>query len=255
MAWNTQTQNIAGDNSSYLGVFDSIGDGSMIGGGASYLCNDTAMGFILDLPAIRPAVFVQATQVSFNFNAGGYPTYAATFPATVQSGNLLIAIFTSTFLSSLFDVAISDSTLLGWSHPFPTNGHVPGESNSLQVFLAIAVGGDPTVTITQTGFSNMTAGSLVLLEYSGPNGTISGNHSGFTIGGPNTLVLGDVSTGSGDLLFQAISIMPACPVPGVTPIGGGIVSSPPGPGNRIPPDTLPVISLPFCFKKQCRIFV
>ena len=88
MAWNTQTQNIAPDNSSYLGVFDSIADGTDIGGGASYQCDDTAMGFLLDLPATKPAVFVQSTQVSFNFDVVGYPQFQATFTNPVTSGNL-----------------------------------------------------------------------------------------------------------------------------------------------------------------------
>lgn len=255
MSWNPQEIGLSSDNTSFLGVYDSLADGSSIGGGASYQCNDTAMGFILVLPAIKPAVLLQSTQASFTINSGiGYPTYSAQFSNPVSPGSLLIAIFTSTFLSSLFDVTCTDSTFLGWSHPYPTNGHVPGESNSLQVFLAIAVGGQPTVTITQTGFSNMTAGSLVLLEYSGPNGTVAHDPQNFNVGGPATLTIAPSLTSAGDLLLMAISIMPACPNPNVLPFGGGFVAPPPT-NIMIPPTNLGVISLPFCFSEKCRIFI
>lgn len=256
MSWNTLSQLLSADNSSYLGLFGSIGDGSMIGGGVTYLCNQTAMGFILNLPvASPPVVLKQITQVAIQIPGGPYPTYSATFPNPTTPGNLLVAVFTSTFLSSLFDVAISDSTFLGWSAPYPTNGHVPGESNTLQVFLAISTGGTPTVTITQTGFSNMTAGSLILFELQGPNGTIAFAPSAFHVGGPATLTIAPTPTNPGDLMLMAISLMQACPIPGITPFGGGTtIVSPPGPGNRIPPNSLPVISLPFCFSEKCRIF-
>jgi len=256
VSWQPQEIGVSSDQSCFLGVYDSIGTGVNVAGGASYQCNDTAMGFILELPTIKPpAVLLQSTQVSFVFNGGvGYPEYQATFTNPVSPGSLLVAIFTSTFLSSLFDVAISDSTFLGWAHPYPTNGHVPGESNTLQVFIGIAVGGQPTVTITQTGFSNMTAGSLVLLEYSGPNGTIANQNSGFNVGGPATLVLGSIPTSPGDLLFQAISIMPACLNPNVVPVGGGFVAPPPS-FPRIPTNNVPIQNLPFCFSEKCRIFV
>jgi hypothetical protein len=256
MSWQPQEIELSSDRSSFLAVYDSLGTGVPIGGGASYQCNDTAMGFILDLPAIKPAVLIQSTQVSFPLTAD-YPVFEATFPQATTAGNLLIAIFTAQFSSALFQMACTDSTLVSWNAVFPTNGHVPGESNTLQVFLAIGVGGKPTVSLTQIGlpptYSDMTAGSVVLLEYSGPNGTVAEYSSNYTVGGPNTVVLSDLATGEGDLLFQAISIMPACPNPNVVPIGGGFVSPPPS-NVIIPPQNLGAISLPFCFSEKCRIF-
>jgi hypothetical protein len=224
VAWRTILEQIPGDDSNYLGVFDSIAQGVPTGGGASYTCNSTIMGFIIDVPA-GPWTLKQRTGVSLTFNAGGYPDIVATFPAPVTPGNLLIAVYTGIFQASLFDLAISDSTLLAWGHPYPTNGHVPGESNTLQVFLAIATGGTPTVTITQTGFAAITTGSIILLEYEGPSDVITSAPSAFLVGGP-TLTIPDATTALNDLLLMAISIIPACLHPDVTPTGGGVAPPP-----------------------------
>jgi hypothetical protein len=224
VAWRTILEKLAPDISNYLGVFDSIAQGVPTGGGASYACNETIMGFVLDIPG-GPWTLKQATGVNLNFNAGGYASIADAFGAATTPGNLLIAVFTATFLSALFNVAIADSTSLAWSAPYPDNGHVPGESNSLQVFFAISGGGTPTVTITQTGFSNITTGALILLEYQGPGTTITDDPSAFLVG-PGTLTIPNATTASGDLLLEAISIIPACPNPDVSPIGGGVAPPP-----------------------------
>jgi hypothetical protein len=252
MSWNPEEIKQAPDGSSYLGLWDSAGTGNPISGGASYVCVDTGMAFMLDLPVIAGKyALLQSTQVSFPF--GDYAEYQAQFTSPVQPGSLLIAIFTSEFQSSLFNVAISDSTFLGWTAPFPTDGHVPGESNSLQVFLAISVGGQPIVTVERNPlFSDMTNGSLILLEYSGPNGTIAEQATGFLLGG-GTITLGPLATSPGDLMLLAVSIMPACPNPDVQTFGGGFVAQPPT-SVRIQPNSLPVVSLPFCFTEKCRLF-
>jgi hypothetical protein len=257
MPWTPQEIGLSPDDSCFLAVYDSLGTGSPVGGGASYQCNVTCMGFMLNLPAIKPAVLLQSTQVVYDFNAGEYHTFSATFTNPTTPGSLLIAIFTAQFGSALFNMGCTDSTLVSWNNVFPTNGHVPGESNTLQVFIAIGVGGQPTVTLTQIGllptYSNMTTGSLVLLEYSGPNGTVAEYTSNFNVGGPATLTLSPLATNPGDLLFQAISLMPACPNPNVVPIGGGFVAPPPT-NIMIPPQNLGVVSLPFCFSNKCVIF-
>jgi hypothetical protein len=224
VAWRTVLEQIPPDDSNYLGVFDSIATGVPTGGGASYTCNSTIMGFVLDLPA-GPWTLRQRTGVSLTFNAGGYPQIQATFPAAVLPGSLLIAVYTGIFQASLFNLAIADSTLLAWAAPYPTNGHVPGESNTLQVFLATATGGRPTVTISQTGFAAITTGSIQLLEYVGPSGVITSDPSNFLVGGP-TLTIPNATTAAGDLLLMAISIIPACLHPDVVPHGGGIAPPP-----------------------------
>lgn len=223
MAWRTVLEQIPPDDSNYLGVFDSIATGVPTGGGASYTCNSTIMGFILDLPP--GFTLLQRTGASLVFNAGGYADIQATFRRAVTPGSLLLAVYTGIFQASLFDLAIADSTFLAWAHPYPTNGHVPGESNTLQVFLATAAGGTPTVMITQTGFAAITTGSIELLEYAGPSGVITSDPSAFLVGGP-TLTIGNATTAAGDLLLMAISIIPACLHPDVVPHGGGIAPPP-----------------------------
>jgi hypothetical protein len=223
VAWRTILEQVPPDDSNYLGVFDSIAQGVPTGGGASYTCNSTIMGFIFDLPP-GPFKLIQRVGKSLTFNAGGYTEIDATFAPT-QPGNILVAVFTAIFQASLFDVAITDSTLLAWTAPYPTNGHVPGESNSLQGFVAVSAGGAPKVTITQTGFANITTASLVLLEYQGPSGAIPSHPSNFLVGGP-TLTIGNATTALNDLLLMAISIIPACLHPDVAPTGGGIAPPP-----------------------------
>lgn len=229
MAWRTVLEKLAPDISSYLGVFDSIAQGIPTGGGASYACNETIMGFVLDIPG-GPWTLKQATGLNLLLAGGPYTHIADSFAATTP-GNLLIAVFTATFLSSLFNIAIADSTALAWTAPYPDNGHVPGESNTLQVFLAISGGGAPTVTITQTGFSDITRGALILLEYQGPGTVITSDPSAFLVG-PGTLTIPNATTALGDLLLQAISIIPACPVPNVSPIGGGVAPPPFSSGGK-----------------------
>lgn len=224
MPWRTIKELLAPDVSNYLGVFDSIADGTPTGGGASYACNETIMGFVLDLPP-GPWTLQQAAGITLTFNAGGYFQFGIPFEKPTVPGNLLIAVFTGTFKASLFNIAISDSTFLSWTAPYPDNGHVPGESNTLQVFLATSTGGTPTVKITQTGFADITTGALMLLEYSGPSGAITSDPSSFLVG-PGTLTIGDAATAAGDLLLMAISIIPACPNPDVVPKGGGIAPPP-----------------------------
>lgn len=225
MSWRTVLEKLAPDISSYLGVFDSIAQGVPTGGGASYACNETIMGFVLDLPA-GPWTLKQVTGINVALNiAPGYTTMETAFTSATTPGNLLVAVFTATFLSSLFNVSIADTTGRTWNAPYPNNGHVPGESNTLQVFLATSAGGTPDVTITQFGFSNITRGALILMEYEAPTGTITDDPSAFLVG-PGTLTIPNATTAAGDLLLQAISIIPACPVPNVSPIGGGVAPPP-----------------------------
>lgn len=229
MAWRTILEKLAPDISNYLGVFDSIAQGVPTGGGASYACNETIMGFVLDIPG-GPWTLKQATGVNLSLAGGPYTHFSDSFAATTP-GNLLIVVFTATFLSALFNIAISDTTALAWTAPYPDNGHVPGESNTLQVFLAISGGGAPTVTITQTGFSDITTGAMILLEYQGPGTTITSDPSAFLVG-PGTLTIPNATTALGDLLLEAISIIPACPNPDVSPIGGGIAPPPISSGGK-----------------------
>lgn len=257
MSWNTilETANPP-SNSSYLGVFESLALGVPVGGGASYNCNSTIMGFILDLPGSGHQTLIQKIGKSIDFHNDFYTEIDLTFPNAVQPGSILIAVFTAIFGSSLFNVSCSDSTSRLWTNPYPTNGHVPGESNSLQVFIAGSAGGKPKVTITADTTppnDKITTASLILLEYSGPSGVISSDPSAFLVGGP-TLTIPNAANAPNDLLLQAISIIPACVNPNVQPIGGGFTAPPP-PATRIPPNTLPIISLPFCHTDKCRIFV
>lgn len=224
MAWRTILEKLAGDVSSYLGVFDSIATGVPTGGGASYACNEVIMGFTLDLPG-GPWTLVQATGVNLIEAAGPFTHFSATYGQAVKPGSLLVAVFTATFLSALFNTHVTDTTLLTWTGPYPDNGHVPGVSNTLQPLLAIATGGTPTVTVTQTGFSDITRGALILLEYQGPSGLITSDPSAFLVG-PGTLTIGNAATAAGDLLLMAISIIPACPLPDVVPMGGGVAPPP-----------------------------
>ena len=231
MAWRTVLEKLAADISSYLGVFDSIAQGVPTGGGATYSCNETIMGFVLDLPP-GPWTLKQVTGINVALNiAPGYTTMQTAFTSPTTPGNLLIAVFTATFLSALFNVSIADTTGRVWSAPYPDNGHVPGESNTLQVFLATSAGGTPDVTITQFGFSNITRGALILMEYEGPSGSITDDPSAFLVG-PGTLTIPNAATGSGDLLLQAISIIPACPNPDVIPHGGGVAPPPFSAGGK-----------------------
>lgn len=218
------------DDSNYLGVFDSIAQGVPTSGGASYACNSTIMGFLLDLPP-GPWTLRQVTNGNLILNVGGYASISHAFAAPTLPGSLLIAVFTATFLASLFNMAIADSTALAWAAPYPTNGHVPGESNSLQVFLATSAGGTPNVTLTQTGFANMNTASLTLLEYVGPSGAITSDPSAFLVG-PGSITMGPAATALGDLMLMAISIIPACPVPNVVPTGGGVAPPPLGGGGK-----------------------
>jgi len=251
LAWNTRLESLSADNYNYLGVFDSVATGVPTGGGANIACpNSTVMGFILDLPP--GGTIRQTAKASQVFNGGGYASISASFSNPVDPSSVVIAVVSGIFQSSLFNLSCQDGVGNPLTGPYPDGGHVPGESNTLQVF--IGGGGDPGITVTQYGLSPFTSPNLIIMEYAGLSGVITSHPSAFVISLPS-LTIGNATTSANDLLLMAIGIIQACPNPNVQPFGGGNVATPPGPGNRIPPNSLPVISLPFCFDSKCRIFV